>query len=295
MVVLLALSELVKVINTLNALALVETARDEWQQPWAVIDSLKLRQGEVVADIGAGAGYFSLKLSTVVGSSGKVLAEDIQKLPMAFLWIRAVSQGKRNISISLGDPTDPHLPRLGIDAVLIANTYHEFADPEVILEHIVKALRPGGRLVVLDRSADAEHHEIAPHIVAAQLQRHGFDVRSIRDHFIDRPNGEVWWLIAAEKRASSTGQRSACPCERFRYAWHKYSTIGPSARAGRKHRAPDSKIVPNTIAPNVGVSSGSVPFVTGSRRCKANRPARASASAARAYRPASIAISVVML
>jgi ubiquinone/menaquinone biosynthesis C-methylase UbiE len=133
-------------------LKVVESERDRWQRPSDVIEALKLKQGNAVADVGSGAGYFALKLSRAVGSSGKVLAVDIRKLPLVFLWIRAFLRSQHNIRIRVGDPDDPRLPAGIVDAVLIANTYHEFANPELMLDHISRSLRLGGRLVVLDRS-----------------------------------------------------------------------------------------------------------------------------------------------
>ena len=111
---------------------------------------LKLKQGNAVADLGSGAGYFALKLSRAVGKSGRVLAVD--RLPLVFLWIRAVLSGQQNISVRLGGSDDPNLPAGALDAVLIANTYHEFANPEAMIDRTFRALRCGGHLVVLDRS-----------------------------------------------------------------------------------------------------------------------------------------------
>src|SRR6516164_4375968 len=117
--------------NTIYALNIVESERDEWQRPSEVISRLSLKSGDIVADVGSGAGYFSLKLSPVVGRSGTVLAVDVRKPPLVFLWIRALLAGLHNIRIRVGESDAPHLPVGTVDAVLIANTYHEFTAPEL--------------------------------------------------------------------------------------------------------------------------------------------------------------------
>src|SRR5215470_8422750 len=99
---------------------------------------------------------------------GSVLAEDILDESLAFLWIRAFLHHQSNIRVIHGDPDDPHLPKRGVDAVLIANSYHEFTKPLAILDHTFRALRSEGRLVVLDRgprSYQGESREI-------QMQRY---------------------------------------------------------------------------------------------------------------------------
>jgi predicted methyltransferase len=192
-----------KGINTIYALSTVESERDEWQKPSELISRLSLKNGDVVADVGSGAGYFSLKLSPVVGRSGTVLAVDVRKMPLAFLWIRALLAGLHNIRVIVGESDNPHLPAGTVDVVLIANTYHEFAAPESMLDHTLKSLRPGGRLVVIDRSwsgrSEVEHqHQISPAAVEAQLRQKGLKILEREDQFIRRPE-EQWWLLIAQR------------------------------------------------------------------------------------------------
>src|ERR1700747_740817 len=112
--------------QTLYQLHIAEGERDRWQRPDDVIDSLKLKDGNTVADVGCGVGYFSLKLAPKVAEHGSVLAEDILDESLTFLWIRAFLHHQSNIRVIRGDLDDPHLPKEGVDAVLIANSYHEF-------------------------------------------------------------------------------------------------------------------------------------------------------------------------
>ena len=158
-------------------------------------------------DFGSGAGYFTLKLSDAVAPSGTVIAVDLRNLSLLFLRIRAFLQRKHNIRIIVGDPDDPHLMAGSVDSVLILNTYHELSDPKSILRHLSLALRPGGRLVIVDRTSPAgddsvenvAHHHAAPDAVEADLRKESFNIISREDTFIHPPGDEVWWLITASK------------------------------------------------------------------------------------------------
>jgi ubiquinone/menaquinone biosynthesis C-methylase UbiE len=197
-------------LNTLSRLDVVEAERDQWQRPSDVIQALGLKPGNVVVDLGCGSGYFTLKLSAPVGSRGSVLAEDIRRLPLVFLWIRTIQRGQHNIHLIVGERGDPHLPAQGVNAALIANTYHEFTDSHSILAHLFRSLVSGGRLVVVDREphpdaagsmgAAADHHEISANQVENELRREGFEIVDRQDRFIEHaPSNEAWWLITARK------------------------------------------------------------------------------------------------
>ena len=193
-------------LNTLSDLDQIEAARDKWQRPSEVIQALNLKDGDSVVDLGCGSGYFSLKLSQPVGRKGRVLAEDIRRLPLAFLWVRAARKGKHNVSVLLGDVEDPHLAPASANAVLISNAYHEFTAPKSILEHVRQSLRPGGRIVIIDRAPrtaegsneNFRSHEIGSEQVEADLQQADFVIESRRDNFIaNDPEHESWWMIVA--------------------------------------------------------------------------------------------------
>ena len=114
-----------------------------------------------------------------------------------------------NIRIIQNEVDDPELPPGPVDAVLIANTYHELVEPEPILRALRASMRPGARLVVVDRSAGesgesraeaAGHHEISAAAAADDIQREGFEEVSRQERFIDRsPDGEGWWLVVFRK------------------------------------------------------------------------------------------------
>lgn len=195
--------------QTLARLDVVGGERDQWQRPSDVLQSLNLRTGSVVADIGCGSGYFALKLSPMVRPHGKVLAVDVRRISLLFLWLRAVLRHDQNISIIHAQPDNPHLATAAVDAVLMANTYHELTHPRAILNWIFHSLRPGGQLVVVDRGpeaaqgetrdVEAQHHELPLEWAVKEIRQSGFDINTQQDRFIDRPGDEPWWLIVARK------------------------------------------------------------------------------------------------
>ncbi len=141
-----------EVVRTLGTLDRVERERDSWQRPDEILRQLDLHPGMTVVDLGSGAGYFSLKIAPRVAPNGRVLAVDLRRQSLAFLWIRAVLGGHWNLHVIRGRVDDPKLPPTPVDAVLIANTYHELTAPEQILKALYTSMRPGGRLVVVDRA-----------------------------------------------------------------------------------------------------------------------------------------------
>ena len=198
----LAFNTLYSFTNTLNRLDVIESERDQWQRPLEVLRALDLREGNTVVDLGSGAGYFALKLSPVVGKQGKVLAVDLRKLSLFFLWTRALLRGQHNVHVVVGKEDNPRLPTGTMDAVLICNSYHEFGNPELMLSHTFRALRAGGHLVVVDRRprAEAEHgHEVLLEVVENELRQKGFKIVSQDNHFIERPGDDPWWLLVAHK------------------------------------------------------------------------------------------------
>jgi len=204
-VTLLVLSAAYDAIRTLANLEQVERVRDQWQRPGEIIQKLNLKEGSVVVDLGSGVGYFTLKLSRVVGKSGKVLPVDIKKFPLRVLRIRAFLERERNVDVILGEPDDPHLPPAGVDAVLVLNTYHELNHPAKILDQLSRSLKPSGHLVIVDRSPSSAHgmgpesedHAVASVEVETTLRRQGFEVIQRDDHFTEQPGDGLWWIIVA--------------------------------------------------------------------------------------------------
>ncbi len=112
-----------------------------------LVAALQVRPGEVVADIGAGTGYFTRRLAKQTGPTGKVLAEDIQPEMLSLLTNRMRAAGFTNVMPILGTTTDPRLPAGQVDLALLVDVYHEFEFPFEMVEAICRALKPGGRIV----------------------------------------------------------------------------------------------------------------------------------------------------
>lgn len=196
-------------VRTLRTLTVVERERDTWQRPDEILRQLDLRAGNTVVDLGSGAGYFALRIAPRVVPNGRVLAVDLRRQSLAFLWIRAVLGGHSDLHVIRGQVDDPKLPPGPIDAVLIANTYHELAAPQAILKILYTSMRSGARLVVVDRgpreggetrAATAGHHELPPAVAEREIGRQGFQPVTRDDRFIDRPADEdIWWLIVFRK------------------------------------------------------------------------------------------------
>ena len=186
-----------RVTNTIAELDRVERRRDLWQRPAEVLEALELTPSSVVADLGSGAGYFALRVSRAV-PKGRVYAVDVRKESLFFLSARALLNGRRNVTTIHGRAEDPLLTAATVDAVLIANTYHEFRDPEAALSEARRVLRPSGRLVIVDH-AGAEGRDVSATDVEQDLTRAGFEVQRKQPRFVAAVGQEEWWLVAARR------------------------------------------------------------------------------------------------
>lgn len=124
--------------------------RDAWQKPDQVMDALAIADGSTVADLGAGGGWFTIRLARRVGPNGRVYAEDIQPQMIEAISRRVQREGLPNVTTILGTPNDPRLPDGQIDAVLIVDTYHEMEDPVTLLRNVLRCLSPKGRVGIVD-------------------------------------------------------------------------------------------------------------------------------------------------
>ena len=129
---------------------LADPARDAWQKPDEVVAALRLLPGQVACDVGAGPGYFTLRLARAVGPAGRVYAVDVEPKILDALRERLAQSGLRNVTPVLALADDPLLPAAACDVVLIVDTYHHFPERVAYLGRLARALRPGGRIVNVD-------------------------------------------------------------------------------------------------------------------------------------------------
>jgi len=128
--------------------------RDLWQRPDQIMDAMAIADASVVADIGAGSGWFTIRLARRVGPRGLVYAEDVQKEMINAITRRVGREGLANVRPVLGQKNDPNLPAQSIDAVLMVDAYHEIENRVLVLSNLARALKPQGRIGVVDFRLD---------------------------------------------------------------------------------------------------------------------------------------------
>jgi ubiquinone/menaquinone biosynthesis C-methylase UbiE len=127
--------------------------RDKWQKPAQIMDALNIADGSTVADIGAGAGWFTIRLADRVGPNGIVYAEDIQPQMIEAIKRRVARAQLKNVRTVSGTSSDPRLPA-PVDAVLIVDSFHEMEAPVVVLRNLASKLKPDGRIGILEYKKD---------------------------------------------------------------------------------------------------------------------------------------------
>ena len=124
--------------------------RAEWQKPEQIMDALAIADGSVVADIGAGAGWFTIRLARRVGPNGVVYAQDVQRQMLDAIRRRVGREGLRNVQTRLGAGSNPNLPVGALDAVLVVDVYPEVEDRITFLRNLAAALKPNGRIGIVN-------------------------------------------------------------------------------------------------------------------------------------------------
>jgi SAM-dependent methyltransferase len=166
--------------------------REATQQPEKVLDALKIAPGSTVADIGAGTGYFSLRLAKRVGPQGRVLATDIQPQMLALLKENMHAAGIHNIEPILCTPTDAKLPEGQLDLALMVDVYHELAYPEETMAQVRRALKPDGRLVLVEyRGEDPSvpikpEHKMTLTQVRSEIEPMGFELKEVFEFLVQQ-------------------------------------------------------------------------------------------------------------
>lgn len=128
--------------------------REAEERPDIVLAEMKLKDGDVVGDIGAGSGYFSRRIARLVAPRGRVYANDIQPEMLEILRDNLKRDGITNVVPILGEGNDPKLPRASLDWILLVDVYHEFQEPETMLARMAEALKPDGRVALVEYRAE---------------------------------------------------------------------------------------------------------------------------------------------
>lgn len=162
------------VANIVSSRWSTEEARDRVREAEQVMDRADIRPGMTVADIGAGEGYYTIRLASRVGAEGRVLAEDIVAGVRDALAERVARERLDTVSVKLGEPDDPKLPAASFDRVLMVHMYHEIAQPYEFLWRMRPSLKPGGLVVVVDADRATQDHGTPPSLLACEFAAVGY-------------------------------------------------------------------------------------------------------------------------
>jgi ubiquinone/menaquinone biosynthesis C-methylase UbiE len=184
------------------------TQRDTWQRPVKIMEDLGIRSGGVVADVGAGSGYLTFRLAARVGPKGKVYAEDLDEKVLAQIGGRSKNENLVQIETIRGAEDDPKLPASALDAILVVDAFHEFTRADAMVAGFYRALKPGGRLGVIDHSAPLgqknaeymERHHLPQENLIERVARSGLRLISFDADFA-RPPGEANYYFAVFEKS----------------------------------------------------------------------------------------------
>jgi SAM-dependent methyltransferase len=187
-----------------------EQERDDAGEPRQLVHLLGIESGMTVADIGAGSGYYVVRLSPIVGPSGRIIAEDVVPEYLRGLRNRVRDLGLQNVVISLGEPHDPRLPAQSLDIAMLVHMYHEIAQPYGLLYNLVPALKPDARVGILDAYGPTSEHGTPPDLLRCELAAVGY-----REISLDRLSGSDAYLaiFAPPSVASRTKPEAMVACK----------------------------------------------------------------------------------
>jgi ubiquinone/menaquinone biosynthesis C-methylase UbiE len=158
-----------------------EDQRDSVGEARKIMDLAEIKPGMTVADIGAGEGYYTIRLAEKVGRTGRVLAQDIDRPVLDRLGQRVERERLDNVSIRLGTADDPRLPANSFDRVFMVHMYHEVQEPFAFLWRLWPSLKEDGRVVVVDINRPTNQHGIDPLLLSCEFERVGFKLETFKD------------------------------------------------------------------------------------------------------------------
>jgi len=181
-----------------------EPEREHWQELGNIFEAMAAGPGGIVADVGAGDGFLTMRLSPLVGEKGRVYAEDISASRLDRLRKRVTDAHLGNVILVTGSADDPRLPAAQLDSVVILNSYHEMPKYDEMLHRILEALKPNGRLVIAEpspapgeekRAQQIAKHHISSAFVAEEMAHAGFIMIETREKFAHLPEGGHYSLV----------------------------------------------------------------------------------------------------
>lgn len=184
-----------------------EEARDDRNEATTVMDLAAIKRGTTVADIGAGDGYYTVRLSDRVGKDGRVLAQDIDRNALKGLGARIERERLNNVSIKQGAEDDPRLPADSFDRVFMVHMYHEVAEPYAFLWRLHPALKKGGQVIVVDVDRPTDQHGIPPLLLQCEFEAVGYRLVE----FVRKP--EIAGYYASFEPDDRPSQNAILPCK----------------------------------------------------------------------------------
>ena len=172
-----------------------EDARDSVGEFEKVVELAGIHSGMSVADIGAGEGYYTVRLSPLLGREGRILAQDIVPETRDNLARRVTRENLNNVAVKLGEPNDPKLPERSFDRVLLIHMYHEIERPSEFLWHVRAALKKDGSVVVVDADRSTDRHGTPPTLLTCEFEAVGYELAK----FERLPESESYLALFAAK------------------------------------------------------------------------------------------------
>jgi len=188
-----------------------EDERERVGEAARVIAWLGIKPGMTVADLGAGSGYYTIRLAAQVGPTGRVLAQDVMPDYLTRLQNRVTRAGLTNVSVGLGDPGDPRLPSNSADAAVLIHMYHEIQQPFALLANLVPALRPGARIGIVDVDDATERHGTPRATLACELTAAGYHQTAFHWLLTAPPRSEYLAIFEPPATPPSPETIHACP------------------------------------------------------------------------------------
>lgn len=196
-----------------------EVSRERWQKVDEIIAAMEIDAGATVADVGAADGFLTRPLAKAVGPNGRVFAVDIDDAALNRLRKRLEEDRLQNVTVIKGAVDDPRLPERALDAAVIVNSYHEMEQHQAMLLALRRALKPDGRLVIVEpvqqsrrgrpRAEQERNHEIDSEFVLQDARAAGFRVAGLQDPFLIRNDEHIEWLMVLQPLDRSAATTAA--------------------------------------------------------------------------------------